>query len=76
MQLNRFFVLNSTVNKNSAPFLLSSFTEVVTEIEDEVFCVCLRMEKLGGGAIDKAAVRVNLDDIKKLLPYVLFYQAK
>ena len=25
---------------------------------------------------DKAMVRVNLDDINKLLPYVLFYQAK
>ena len=25
---------------------------------------------------DKAVVRVNLDDINKLLPYVLFYQAK
>ena len=25
---------------------------------------------------DKAVVRVYLDDINKLLPYVLFYQAK
>ena len=25
---------------------------------------------------DKAVVQVNLDDINKLLPYVLFYQAK
>ena len=25
---------------------------------------------------DKAVVRVNLDDINKSLPYVLFYQAK
>ena len=38
VQLNRFFVWNGTVTKNSAPFFVSSHTEVVTEIEDEVFC--------------------------------------
>ena len=29
---------NGTVTKNSTPFFVSSFIEVVTEIEDEVFC--------------------------------------
>ena len=29
---------NGTVTKNSAPFFVSSSIEVVTEIEDEVFC--------------------------------------
>ena len=29
---------NGTVTKNSAPIFVSSFIEVVTEIEDEVFC--------------------------------------
>ena len=42
VQLNRFFVLNGTVTKNSALFFVSSSIEVVTEIEaeieDEVFC--------------------------------------
>ena len=38
VQLNRFFVSNGTVTKNSAPFFVSSPIEVVTEIEDEVFC--------------------------------------
>ena len=38
VQLNCFFVSNSTVTKNSAPFFVSSSTEVVTEVEDEVFC--------------------------------------
>ena len=38
MQLNCFFVSNGTVTKNSAPFFLSSSIEVVTKIEDEVFC--------------------------------------
>ena len=38
MQLNRFFVSNSTVTKNSALFFVSSLIEVVSEIEDEVFC--------------------------------------
>ena len=38
VQLNRFFVSNGTVTKNSAPFSVSSSIEVVTEIEDEVFC--------------------------------------
>ena len=37
VQLNRFFVSNGTVTKNSAPFFVSSPIEVVTEIEDEVF---------------------------------------
>ena len=32
-----FFVSNGTVTKNSAPFFVPSSTEVVTEIEDEVF---------------------------------------
>ena len=31
-------MLNGTVTKNYAPFLVSSSIEVVTEIEDEVFC--------------------------------------
>ena len=38
LQLNRYFVLNGTVTKNSAPLFVSSSIEVVTEIEDEVFC--------------------------------------
>ena len=38
VQLNRFFVSNGTVTKNSAPFFVSSSIEAVTEIEDEVFC--------------------------------------
>ena len=38
VQHNRFFVSNGTVTKNSALFFVSSPTEVVTEIEDEVFC--------------------------------------
>ena len=29
---------NGIVTKNFAPFFVSPFTEVVTEIEDEVFC--------------------------------------
>ena len=29
---------NGTVTKNSAPIFVSSFIEVFTEIEDEVFC--------------------------------------
>ena len=37
MQLNHFFVSNGTVTKNAAPFFVSSFMEVVTEVEDEVF---------------------------------------
>ena len=37
-KLNRFFVSNGTVTKNSAPFFVSFPIEVVTEIEDEVFC--------------------------------------
>ena len=35
MQLNRFFVSNGTVTKNSAPSFVSSPVEVVTEIEDK-----------------------------------------
>ena len=38
VQLNPFFVSNGTVTKNSASFFVSSPIEVVTEIEDEVFC--------------------------------------
>ena len=38
VQLNRFFVSNGTVTKNSALFFVSSPIEMVTEIEDEVFC--------------------------------------
>ena len=38
VQLNHFFVSNDTVTKNSEPFFVSSPIEVVTEIEDEVFC--------------------------------------
>ena len=30
---------NGTVTKNSAPFFVSSPIEVVTKIEDEVFCI-------------------------------------
>ena len=37
VQLNCFFVSNGTVTKNAAPFV-SSPIEVVTKIEDEVFC--------------------------------------
>ena len=38
VQLNRFFVSNGTVTKNSSPFYVSSSIEVVTETEDVVFC--------------------------------------
>ena len=38
VQLNRFFVSNVIVTKNSASFFVSSPIEVVTEIEDVVFC--------------------------------------
>ena len=38
LQLNCFLVSSGTVTKNSAPFFVSSSIEVVTEIEDEVFC--------------------------------------
>ena len=38
VQLNRFFVTTGAVTKNSAPFFVSSSIEVVTELEDEVFC--------------------------------------
>ena len=38
VQLNCFLVSNGTVTKNSVPFFVSSSIEVVTEIEDEVFC--------------------------------------
>ena len=38
VQLNRFFVSNGTVTKNSSLFYVSSSIEVVTETEDEVFC--------------------------------------
>ena len=38
VQLNRFFMSNGTVAENSATFFVSSPIEVVTEIEDEVFC--------------------------------------
>ena len=38
LQLNRFLLSNGTVTKNSAPFVVSSSIEVVTEIESEVFC--------------------------------------
>ena len=96
--LNRFFVSNGTVTKNSAPFIVSSSIEVVTEIEDEVFRtrkfnladVINRSGNLNSGHYtclvkdgeswwhcnDKAVVQVNLDDINKSVPYVLFYQAK
>ena len=89
---------NGTVTKNSAPFFVLSPIEVVTEIEDEVFCtrkfnhaaVINHSGNLNSGHYtclvkdgetwwhcnDQAVVRVNLDDINKLLPYVLFYQAK
>ena len=89
---------NGTVTKNSAPFFVSSSIEVVTEIEDEVFCTtnfnlaavinhsgnlnsghytCLVKDgEMWWHCNDKAVVRVNLDNINKLLPYVLFYQGK
>ena len=98
VQPNRFFVSNGTVTKNYAPSLVSSPIEVVTEIEDEVFCtrkfnlpaVINHSGNLNSGDYtclvkdgetwwhcnNKALVRVNLDDINKSLPYVLFYQAK
>ena len=37
MQLHRFFTSNGTITKNSALFFVSSSTEVVTEMGDEVF---------------------------------------
>ena len=89
---------NGTVTKNSAPFFVSSCIQVVTGIEDEVFCTrklnltaVINHSGNGNGdhytcavkdgerwwhCNDKALVRVNLDDISKSLPYVLFYQAK
>ena len=89
---------NGTVTKNFAPFFVSSHIEVVTEIEDEVFCsrkfnlaaVINHSGNLDSGhytclvkdgetwwhCIDKALVRVNLDDINNSLPDVLSYQAK
>ena len=98
VQLNHFFVSNGTVTENSAPFFVSSSTEVVTEIEDEVFCsrkfnlaavinlsgnlnschyTCLVKDgETWWHCNNKAVVQVNLDDINKSLPYVLFYQAK
>ena len=98
VQLNSFFVSNGTVTKNSAPFFVSSPIEVVTEIEDEVFCtrifnlaaVIIHSGNLNSGHYtclvkdgetwwhcnDKAVVQVNLDDIDKSLPYILFYLAK
>ena len=38
LQLNRFLVSSGTVTKNFAPFFVSSSIEMVTKIEDEVFC--------------------------------------
>ena len=38
MQLNCFFVSNGTATKNSAPFFVSSSIEVITKMEDQVFC--------------------------------------
>ena len=38
VQLNRFFVSNGTVAGNSALFFVSSTIELVTEVEEEVFC--------------------------------------
>ena len=38
VQIKRFFVSNGTVTKSPAPYFVSSLIEVVTEIEDEVFC--------------------------------------
>ena len=89
---------NGTVTKKSAPFFISSPIEVVTQIEDEVFCTrkfnlaavvnhcgnlksghCTFLVEDGGTwwhCNDKAVVRINLDDINKLLPYVLLYQVK
>ena len=87
---------NPTVTKNSAAFFVSSPIEVVTEIEDEVFCtrkfnLAAAINHSGNldsghytGLVkdgemwwhynDKAVVRLNLDDINKSLPYVLFYK--
>ena len=36
-QLKRFLLSNGTVTKNSAPFVVSSSIDVVTETEDEEF---------------------------------------
>ena len=96
VQLNRFFVSTGTFTKNSAPFFVSSSTEMVTEIEDEVFCTrkfnlaaiinhsrnrnsgrytCLVKDgETRRHSNDKAVVPVNMNDKKKSLPYVLFYQ--
>ena len=85
-------------NANFYQFFVSSSIEVVTEIEDEVFCtrkcnlaaVINHSRNLNSGHYtclvkdgetwwhcnDKAVLRVNLDDINKSLPYILFYQAK
>ena len=108
VQLNRFFVSNGTVTKNSAssPIVVSSLIshfvsspiQVVAEIEDEVFCArkfnlaavinhsgnlnsahytCLVQDgETWWHCNDKAVVQVNLDDINKSMPNVLFYQAK
>ena len=55
VQLNCFFVSNGTVTKNSAPFFVSSSIEVVTEIEDEVFCT----RKFNLGAVINHSGNVN-----------------
>ena len=39
LQDNPFCVSNGTVTKNPAPFFASTSSEVVAEIEDEVFCI-------------------------------------
>lgn len=39
VQLNHFFVSNGAISKNFALFFVLSSIEVVTELEDEVFCI-------------------------------------
>ena len=78
-------------------FFVSSSIEVVTELEDEVFCtrkfdlaaIINHSGNLNSGhytclvkdgqtwwhCSDKALMPVNMDDIKKSFPYVVFYQA-
>ena len=88
-------IVQLTVTKNSALFLVSSCIEVVTEIEEKVFFtrkfnlagiinhsgnlnsghyLCLvRDGETWWHCNDKAVVSLNMNDVNKSLPYVLFY---
>ena len=63
VQLNRFFVSNGTVTKNSSLFYVSSSIEVVTETEDEVFCT----RKFSLAAIINHSGNLNSDHYRCLV---------